>query len=440
MENSGEIMVSNGAAADEPRRVVITGMGALTSLGPDVRSTWEAILAGQSGVRQIRQFKSDDFPVRIGSEVDLDALDEPPFEASVQQYITRSVRLGAWALREAWADAGLDQASFDSWRAGLCIGASNFPVIDEDAFAWPTEALHEERYADQYLEICRQMPELLAQREIGMVSTLLAVPYPLNGVCMTVQSACASAGQAIGEAFQMIRHGQADLMVAGGADSMLSAVCVVGFTLLSAASGYQGDPAQACRPFDSKRDGLVLGEGAGILILEELSHALARGARIHGELIGYGSSGDGFRFTDSHPEAPGPIRCMRAALRDAGISPHAVDYINAHGTSTPQNDRSETYAIKQTFGDRAYGIPVSSTKSQIGHLLCAAGGVELVVTTMALKRGILPPTINLDSPDPDCDLDYVPHHPRRSDARVALSNSFGFGGQNATLVVRRWDG
>jgi 3-oxoacyl-[acyl-carrier-protein] synthase II len=425
---------------NERRRVVVTGMGALTALGDDVAASWAAMLAGKSGVRHIQQFKSDDFPIRIGSEVDLDALDEPPVDPVLKPFVTRSVRLGSWALREAWADAGLDEADFDPWRAGLCIGASNFPVIDEDDFAWPTEALHKEKYADQYLEICRQMPELLAQRDIGMVSTLLAAPYPLQGICMTVQSACASAGQAIGEAYHMIRHGEAEIMVAGGADSMLSAVCLVGFTLLSVASFYQGDPAQACRPFDRKRDGLVLGEGAGIVILEELAHAQRRGAKIYAEVIGYGSSLDGYRFTDSHPEALGPIRCMEAALKDAGIQPQDVDYINAHGTSTPQNDRTETYGLKKTFGENAYQIPISSIKSEIGHLLCAAGGIEMVATVKTLQEGLIPPTINLNYPDPDCDLDYVPNQARESEARIALSNSFGFGGQNSSLIVRRWEG
>jgi len=420
------------------RRVVVTGMGAVTSLGAGVRASWDRIVAGHSGVGQIRQFKSDDFPVHIGSEVDLDALTIPDFGDVLRPFATRSVKLGAWALDEAWGDAGLAEAEYDPWRAGVIVGASNFPVIDEGAYAWPTEALHEESYKDQYLAICRQMPELLAQRDIGMVSTLLAGRHPLRGPCMTVQSACASATQAIGEAFHMIRRGQADVMVAGGADSMLSAVCVTGFTLLSVASAYQGDPAKACRPFDRKRDGLVLGEGAGLVILEELAHAQRRGAPIHAELIGYGSSCDGYRFTDSHPEALGAIRCMRAALRDAGTRPEEVDYINAHGTATLQNDRVETYAVKQLFGAHAYRMPMSSTKSQIGHLLCASGGIELVVTVRALATGIVPPTINLEHPDPDCDLDYVPNQFRRADLHIALSNSFGFGGQNGTLIVKRW--
>ena len=418
---------------------MITGTGALTSLGTDVESSWQALLEGHSGVRQIRQFDSDAFPVRIGGEIDVEELEIESVDAPLQPFVTRSVKLGAWAIREAWAQALLTDSAHDPWRSGLIVGASNFPVIEESEYAWPTEALNFERYKDQYLSICRDMPELLAQREIGMVSTLLAAPYPIKGPCMTVQSACASAAQAIGEAFQMIRHGHADLIVAGGADSMLSAVCVTGFTLLTVASTFQGDPRKACRPFDRKRDGLVLGEGAGICVLESLEDARRRGAPILAEIVGYGSSGDGYRFTDSHPEARGTIECMRAALRDAGIRPEEVDYINAHGTGTLQNDRSETFAIKQVFGEHAYTVPISSSKSQLGHLLCASGGVELVITVQALRSGSVPPTINLENPDPDCDLDYVPNTPRRVDVAVGLSNSFGFGGQNATLVVRRWD-
>jgi 3-oxoacyl-[acyl-carrier-protein] synthase II len=422
---------------DGTARVVVTGLGALTSLGTNVRDTWCAVLEGRSGVRQIRQFPSDSFPVHIGSEVDLEELDIDGFPDHVKRFVTRSVRLGAWALAEAWRDADLDDADFDPWTAGLVVGASNFPVIEDDEYAWPTDVLRDGRYQDQYLAICRELPHLLDQRQIGMVSTVLAAGYPLRGPCMTVQAACASATQAIGEAYQAVRDGSASIMVAGGADSMLSAVCVTGFTLLSAASTFQGDPTKACRPFDRKRDGLVLGEGAGLVVLEELGHALRRGALIHAEVIGYGSSCDGYRFTDSHPLALGPIRCMTAALADAGISPADVDYINAHGTSTPQNDRTETFGIKQVFGERAHDIPISSTKSQLGHLLCAAGGVEFIVTVLAVEHGMVPPTINFENPDIDCDLDYVTEGARPAALRTALSNSFGFGGQNGTVIVTR---
>lgn len=422
------------------RRVVVTGLGAVTSLGDDVAGTWKAILAGSSGVGRIHQFDSEDFPVRIGSEVDLDRLPAVDVAEHLRPYVTRSVRLGAWALREAWRDAGIAADDHDPWRTGLLVGASNFPVIEEDDYAWPVDALRTGDYREQYLAICEQMPELLDQRQIGMVSTLLASNYPIHGPCTTIQSACASATQAIGEALQMIRDGDLDVAVAGGADSMLSAVCVTGFTLLRATSMYRGDPAKACRPFDQRRDGLVLGEGAGLLVLEDLTHARRRDASIHAEVVGYGSSCDGYRFTDSHPQGLGPIRCMSAALADAGLEPSSIDYINAHGTSTPQNDRVEALAIAEVFGPAVSGIPVSSTKSQIGHLLCAAGGIEAVVTIMALKDGIVPPTINLEHPDPDCRLDLVGGQPRPAALHTALSNSFGFGGQNASLILRRWDG
>jgi 3-oxoacyl-[acyl-carrier-protein] synthase II len=421
------------------RRVVVTGMGAITSLGDDVETLWEALLRGRSGVRQIRQFESDHFPVKIGSEVDLDRLDgaEDGMDG-LAPWMSRTVRFGLWGLQQAWQDAGLHHHAIDPWRAGVCVGASNFPILKGDLVSPDYLVAGNHFHAEHYLELCRAMPQLLAQRDIGMVSTLLSMRHCLQGVSTTVQTACASATQAVGEAYQMIRHGDADVMVTGGTDSMMSAICVTGFTLLRVASSYQGDPARACRPFDRKRDGLVIGEGAGIVILEELQHARGRGARIHAEVVGYGSSCDGYCFTASHPEALGPIRCMRAALADAGLPPEAVEYINAHGTATPQNDRVETLAIKRVFGEHAYRIPISSTKSQLGHLICAAGGVELIVTVLALNRQVLPPTINLKNPDPACDLDYVPNEPRAGRPDVALSNSFGFGGQNGTLIVRRW--
>lgn len=427
--------------ANSERRVVVTGMGAITSLGTDVETLWQNILDGRSGVRHIQQFDSQSFPVRIGSEVDADTVPVTGVPESLLPLVSRTVQFGCAAFDQAWADAGLHEGQYDPWRAGVCVGAYNFPMLvaDDDFIADPAFVLDGDHYhAEHYIEFCRTMPSVLSQRDIGIVSTMLAMRQPLYGLSMTVQTACASATQALGEAFQMIRHGEADLMVTGGTDSLLTAVCVTGFTLIGVVSAHAGDPAEACRPFDAKRDGLVLGEGAGIVVLEELEHARQRGAKIYGEVIGYGSSCDGFRFTDSHPEGYGPINAMRAALTDARIEPEAVDYVNAHGTATRQNDRTETLAIKRVFGEHAYKLAVSSTKSELGHLICAAGGVEFVISMLALSRSTIPPTINLHNPDPACDLDYVPFEPRRADLRVAISNSFGFGGQNGTLVMRRW--
>ena len=421
----------------QTQRVVVTGMGAVCSLGIDVDEIWSGVVAGRSGAARIRQFPSDSFPVRIGSEVDAAAV---PLEnaAGFEQYLSRAMRFGMYAMDRAWADARLDLCEFDQWRAGVSVGASTFPLLD-GTLPNPRGLIDGDRYnADAYLAICRERPELLAQRDMPSVSTILSLRHDLRGTSQTVQSACTSATQAIGEAFSMIQRGRADIMVTGGTDSMMSVICVVGFTLLGALTQRNDCPERASRPFDLKRDGFLIGEGAGIVILEGLEHALRRGAPIHAEMIGYGSSSDGYRFTDIHPEGVGPARCMTAALRSAGIRPDEVDYINAHGTSTPQNDRIETLAIKHAFGKNAYSVPVSSTKSQLGHLVCAAGGIEFVLTVMALREQTLPPTINLEHPDPDCDLDYVQEGARAVPIEIAISNSFGFGGQNGTVVVRRW--
>jgi 3-oxoacyl-[acyl-carrier-protein] synthase II len=435
-------MTSNNS--NHSRRVVITGMGAATSVGVEIEQIWNAIVEGQSGVSQIVQFDSSSFPVKIGSEVDIEQLTLENTK-DISQYLSRSAHFGIWALDKAWKDARLGDDDFQPWRAGVCIGASTFPVMEDNLgdlqdIEDSSKILDGEFYnTDYYLEWCRRRPELLSQRDMPSISTLLSFRHGLGGVSMTVQTACASATQAIGESFQMIRNNQADLMVSGGTDSMVSIICVTGFTLLGALSPFQGDPKKASRPFDLKRDGFVIGEGSGIVILEELEHALRRGAPIYAEVIGYGSSCDGYRFTDVHPDGRGAVACMSSALHDAGIGPEDVDFINAHGTSTVQNDRVETHAVKQVFGDHAYRLAISSTKSQIGHLICAAGGIEMILTTMAVHTGTLSPTINMEQADPECDLDYVPNESRKADVKVALSNSFGFGGQNGTLVVRRWD-
>jgi 3-oxoacyl-[acyl-carrier-protein] synthase II len=419
------------------RRVVITGMGAVCALGLEVPEIWEAVLAGRSGAGPIRQFPSQSFPVRIGSEVDASAIPLRDING-LQKYLSRSTLFGLWAMDRAWEDARLGDSALNRWRAGVCIGASTFPVV-EGSLPDPRKLIAGNHYnADEYLSLCRAHPELLAQRDMPSVSTVLSLRRNLHGPSTTVQSACTSATQAIGESFETIRRGRADLMVTGGADSMMSVVCVAGFTLLGALTRQNDCPEKASRPFDLKRDGFLIGEGAGLVILEELEHALERNAPIHAEVVGYGSSSDGYRFTDIDPEGIGPARCMAAALRNARLEPKDVDYINAHGTSTPQNDRVETIAIKRVFQNHAYQTTVSSTKSQLGHLVCAAGGIEVILTAMALQTQTVPPTINLDHPDPDCDLDYVPYESRKVALEIAISNSFGFGGQNGTVVVKRW--
>jgi len=419
------------------RRVAITGLGVVTSLGREVEPVWQAVLDGRSGVGAIRQFDSRAFPVRIGSEVDLDELRADP--AVDLPAASRSAQFGVWAMERAWSAAGLDGATIDLERAGTCVGASTFPVI-EDSLGDPGAILQGDRYnAAYYLDVCRRRPELLRQRDIASISTLLAQRKGLRGPTLTVQTACSSAAQAIGESLAILRAGEADLMVTGGTDSMMTVLCVTGFSLLGTLSQRNDEPERASRPFDLKRDGFVLGEGAGVLVLEDLEHALARGAPIVAELAGYGSSSDGYRFTDVHPEGRGAVDCMRAALADAGVRREEVGYVNAHGTGTLINDPVETLAVKQVFGDHARRLAISSTKSQLGHLVCAAGGIETVLTALAVRDGVLPPTINLDTPDPACDLDYVPNRCRRAELEVALSNSFGFGGQNGSLVVRRWE-
>src|SRR5215467_509243 len=420
-----------------PRRVVVTGMGAACSLGLEVTEIWKAVLDGRSGATQIRQFDSEAFPVRIGSEVDLGAIRLEDI-SGLEPFLSRSASFGIWALDKAWSDAGLDNACIDRGRAGVCVGASTFPVID-DNLPDPSTFVQGDHYnADIYLDYCRSQPHVLAQRDIPSIFSLFSLRHDLCGPSYTVQSACSSATQAIGESFEMIRRGDTDIMVIGGTDSMMSVICVTGFTLLGALTQQNDRPEKASRPFDLKRDGFLIGEGAGIIVLEELHSALRRQAPIHAELIGYGSTSDGYRFTDIHPEGLGPARAMLAALKSAGIRPQDVDYINAHGTSTPQNDRVETLAIKKAFGEYAYSVPISSTKSQLGHLVCAAGGIEMIFSVLTLKSQVIPATINLDYRDPNCDLDYVPNEAREARVRIAISNSFAFGGQNATLVVKRW--
>jgi len=423
------------SAACGNRRVVITGLGAVTAFGRGAMQTWRAILDGRSGITARYPFENEAHPLQVAGYVDLACLEG--FEN--EKDLGRAAQFGLAAGLDAYADAGLTAGTPQPQEIGVCLGASTFPVI-EDRLDRLGSLLDGSRWnAQRYAQLCRERPWLLTQSDAASISSLLSDRLGLEGPSLTVQAACTSATQAIGHAFHSLRAGQGTVMLAGGTDSMLSMMCFTGFTLLGSLAQRWSSPAQASRPFDRTRDGFVLAEGATVLVLEELDHAVARGVRIYAELLGYGSSCDAYRFTDMQPEGRGAVLCMQAALRDAQVPPDQVGYINAHGTATPLNDRIETHAIRQVFGAHAdHGLAVSSTKSQLGHLLCAAGAVELMVTALALYDKILPPTLNLDNPDPECDLDYIPGVARPVEVDVAMSNSFGFGGQNGSLVLRRW--
>ena len=423
------------STASGHRRVVITGLGAVTAFGRGAMQTWRAIVDGRSGITARHPFENDLHPLQVAGYVDLACLEG--FER--EKNLGRAAQFGLAAGLDAYADANLARGTPHAHKIGVCLGASTFPVI-EDRLDRLGSLLDGARWnAQRYAQLCRERPWLLAQSDAASISSLLSDRLGLEGPSITVQAACTSATQAIGHAFHSLRAGQGTVMLAGGTDSMLSMMCVTGFALLGSLAQRWSSPTQASRPFDRTRDGFVVAEGATVLVLEELDHALTRGARIYAELLGYGSSCDAYRFTDMQPEGRGAVLCMQAALGDAQVLPEQVGYINAHGTATPLNDRIETHAIRQVFETHAdRGLAISSTKSQLGHLLCAAGAVELMATALALYDKILPPTINLENPDPECDLDYIPGFARPAEVNVAMSNSFGFGGQNGSLVLRRW--
>jgi 3-oxoacyl-[acyl-carrier-protein] synthase II len=428
------------------KRVVITGMGVITPLGNTVGELFRSQLEGRSGVGPITLFDASTFPTRFAAEVrDFD----------LGKYIQRperwadawaNSRFAAAASQLALADAGIfEDARIDRTRFGVYIGTGE-GIQDFHRLIGLLAASYrpEQRSVDDRVIIGRGLrllhPAREFEQELHTSPAHLADYFNLQGPNYNCLTACAAGTQALGEAAELIRHGDADLMLSGGSHSMLHPLGVTGFNLLTALSTSNDDYARASRPFDLHRDGFVIGEGAGILVLEELEHAKKRGAPLYAELAGYGTTADAFRVTDSHPEGRGAIACMRLALADAELAPADIGYINAHGTSTQINDRVETLAIKHVFGDAAYKIPISSSKSMLGHLIGAAGAVELVISIEAIRKGILPPTINYEVPDPECDLDYIPNVARERRVQHVLSNSFGFGGQNASLVVSRFDG
>jgi len=424
------------------RRVVITGMGLVTPLGVRVEELWKNLLAGASGVGYTTVFDASRFPTKISAEVrGWDIADEGQ-DAKLWSFCGRHTKFAAGAALQAMRDAGLERGlPADPTRLGVYLGSGEGQQ-DFDAFtsmmmaAISGDTLDVAKFTKLGLETLHPLSEV--EQEPNMPAGHLAGMFDAQGPNLNCLTACAASSQAIGEAAELVRRGDADVMLSGGTHSMIHPFGVTGFNLLTALSTRNDEPTRASRPFDNERDGFVLGEGAAMVVLEELEHAKKRGAKIHGELLGYGSTADAYRITDTHPEGRGAAACITMALQDAGLGTHDIHYINAHGTSTDVNDKVETLAIKKVFGEHAYKIPVSSTKSMMGHLIAAAGATELIVCLLAIRDGMLPPTINYENPDPNCDLDYVPNTSRAARCDRALSNSFGFGGQNISLIVGRY--
>ena len=425
------------------RRVVVTGIGCVTPLGAAIETVWSRLLAGDSGIGYTTLFDASNFPTKISAEVrhwDVSDVGENPED---WKYQGRHTHFAVGAAKKAVADSGIEDARVDPTRFGVYTGSGEGQQ-DFDRFTrMMVAALHGEtfdlaRFTKTGLEILHPISEL--EQEPNMPAGHLASLFGTQGPNINCLTACAASSQAIGEAAEIIRRGEADVMLSGGTHTMIHPFGVTGFNLLTALSTHNEQPQKASRPFDRNRDGFVLGEGAGMVVLEALEHAKARGARVYGEICGYGSTADAFRITDTHPEGRGAISCIRMALRDAGLNVDQVDYINAHGTSTNVNDRVETLAVKQVFGPQAYKVPISSTKSMMGHLIAAAGATELIFCLLAIRDNVVPPTTNYETPDPDCDLDYVPNTAREVHCDHVLSNSFGFGGQNITLIASRFTG
>jgi 3-oxoacyl-[acyl-carrier-protein] synthase II len=410
-------------------RVVITGLGLVTPVGNDVAATWDALLAGRSGVGHITHFDASDFPTRIAAEVkDFDPI--AMFGRREARRMDRFTQFAMATAGQALKDAGITVTEENAGRIGAIIGTGVggiISVVDQ------AEVLRKNgpRRVSPFL-----IPMMLPDTAPGQV----AIAYGLKGPNFAVISACATGANAIGEATEVIRRGAADVVLAGGVEACILPLACAGFMAMQAVSTRNDEPERASRPFDAERDGFVIGEGGGVLVLESEAHARARGARIYAEVAGYGATADAFHITAPDETGEGAARAMQAALDQAGLDPEQIGYLNAHGTSTALNDKGETDAVKTVFGDYAYKLPISSTKSMTGHLLGAAGAVEAVFTVLSLVEGVLLPTINYEFPDPDCDLDYVPNNARRVSVDTAMSNSFGFGGHNACLIMRRVNG
>ncbi len=406
------------------RRVVVTGLGVVTSLSQKVDDLWKRVLAGESGIHPLRLFDTSNFKVRFGGDV----YDWDPSEYIDKKELKRLDRFTQFALvagADAVADSGIDFSKIDSFKAGVILG-SGIGGLQE--------------IEDQVERLITKGPDRVSAMTIpklmlNAAGGNLSIRFGIRGPNYTVATACASATNAIGDAFKAIQYDDADIMITGGTEAAITPMGVSGFQNMKALSTRNNEPARASRPFDLERDGFVMSEGSGMLVLEELEHAKARGAKIYGEVLGFGASGDAGHITSPDEQGLGAGRAMKRALQDAELEPSAVDYINAHGTSTPLGDKAETQAVKNVYGEHAHKLSVSSTKSSLGHSLGASGGIELVLTMLAVQNNVCPPTINLENPDPACDLDYTPNVPRERPVHFAMSNSFGFGGHNASVVV-----
>jgi len=413
--------------AMDKRRVVITGVGAVTPLGNTAEEFWAGLLEGRSGIGPITRFDATDFPTRIAGELKgfdplkyIDRKDDRKFDPFLKYAVACAIM--------AVEDAALKTDSVDPTRFGVLVGSG---IGGLETLLGNYEVLRT-KGPD------RVSPFFIPMLIVNMASGVISMRLGAKGPNSSVVTACATGNHAIGDATKIIERGDADIMIAGGSEAIIIPLTIAGFCQMKAMSTRNDDPSHASRPFDAERDGFVCGEGGGLVVLESLEHARRRDARIYAEVVGYGMTGDAHHMTAPDPDGDGAARSMAAALHDAGLEPSAVGYINAHGTSTPYNDKFETLAIKRVFGEHARKLAVSSTKSMTGHLLGAAGGIEAIATAFALHHGVLPPTINYEKPDPDCDLDYVPNQARKQEVEVALSNAFGFGGTNATLAFRKF--
>jgi 3-oxoacyl-[acyl-carrier-protein] synthase II len=402
-------------------------MGLITPLGIGVDESWAGIIAGKSGVGEISRFNASIFGTRIAAEVKGFKAEDFMAKKEAKRMET-FIAYAIAATRMALEDSGLTIDESNSNRVGVLTGCGLGGLNMLELTAKTVDTKGPNRVSPFFI------PMLIGNMAPGMISILFGAKGPNSSVA----TACAAGSHAVGDAYEIIKYGRADAMITGGVESVVTRTCIAGFGAMKALSTRNDDPEHASRPFDRDRDGFVVGEGSGIMIIESLEHAQARGAKIYAEIAGYGMSGDGYHITSPPPDGEGASRCMQSALDDAGIEPDKIDYINAHGTSTPLNDLYETRAIKMTFGDAAKKVAVSSTKSMTGHLLGGAGGVETIFSALAIKEGIMPPTINFENPGQECDLDYVPNTARKADVIYAMSNSFGFGGTNASLILKKF--